>query len=136
MKPVHYTPAQTLPFGHNPATGFTDDYFPCIFLLLSVSWSHFAIAGNFKIEKVTQNIYRFVVNRHRSVFMVTEKGILITDLLNTEAATWLKRELKDEITLPQHSQLRQYNEWLPINIEGVYERLMEESGMSWRPDIK
>ena len=44
-------------------------------------------------------------------------------------------QLKNEIKLSQYSQLKNYDEWLPMNIEGVYERLMEESGMSWRPDI-
>ncbi len=44
-------------------------------------------------------------------------------------------QLKNEIRLSQYSQLKNYDEWLPMNIEGVYERLMEESGMSWRPDI-
>ncbi len=44
-------------------------------------------------------------------------------------------QLKKDILLPRFSHLKNYNEWLPMNIEGVYERLMEESGMSWRPDI-
>ncbi|MBW2601864.1 MAG: hypothetical protein JRD47_08080 [Deltaproteobacteria bacterium] len=53
----------------------------------------------------------------------------------------LKEILKETIfkkkntQLDQYSHLKHYNEWLPMNIEGVYERLMEESGMSWRPDI-
>lgn len=44
-------------------------------------------------------------------------------------------QLKTEIKLHQYNHLRHYEEWLPENIEGVYERLMEESGMGWRPDI-
>jgi len=45
-------------------------------------------------------------------------------------------QLKKEIQLPQYSHLKKYNEWLAMNVEGVYERLMEESGMGWRPDIE
>jgi glyoxylase-like metal-dependent hydrolase (beta-lactamase superfamily II) len=71
-----------------------------VFLVCSVNWSQFAFAGDFKIEQVTKSIYRFVTDRYRSVFLVTEKGILITDPLNTEAATWLKKELKDRFDLP------------------------------------
>jgi glyoxylase-like metal-dependent hydrolase (beta-lactamase superfamily II) len=71
-----------------------------LFLILSVNWSQFAFAGDFRIEQVTKSIYRFVADRHRSVFLVTEKGILITDPLNTEAATWLKKELKNRFDLP------------------------------------
>ncbi len=45
-------------------------------------------------------------------------------------------QLKKSIKLDGYSDLSNYNEWLPLNIEGVYERLMEESGMGWRPDIE
>lgn len=45
-------------------------------------------------------------------------------------------EMKQSIKLSSYSDIKQYEEWLPLNIEGVYERLMEESGMGWRPDIK
>jgi hypothetical protein len=45
-------------------------------------------------------------------------------------------QLKTSIKLDNYSDFREYEEWLPLNIEGVYERLMEESGMGWRPDIK
>ena len=45
-------------------------------------------------------------------------------------------EMKQSIKLSEYSDLKQFDEWLPLNIEGVYERLMEESGMGWRPDIK
>ncbi len=44
-------------------------------------------------------------------------------------------QLKGGIRLDRHRHLRHYEEWLPLNIEGVYERLQEESGMSWRSDI-
>ena len=71
-----------------------------IIFLFSVSGSQLASASNYKIEKVTGNVYRFVTDRHRSVFLVTENGILITDPMNTEAAIWLKKELKDRFNLP------------------------------------
>ena len=44
-------------------------------------------------------------------------------------------EMKQSITLDNYSDFKQYDEWLPLNIEGVHERLMEESGMSWRPGL-
>lgn len=44
-------------------------------------------------------------------------------------------QLKKEIRLDEYNDLQHYEEWLPMNIEGVYERLMEESGMGWRPDL-
>jgi len=45
-------------------------------------------------------------------------------------------QLKKEIRLEGYNDLKHYEEWLPLNIEGVYERLMEESGLGWRPDLK
>lgn len=44
--------------------------------------------------------------------------------------------MKKTIKLSEYSDLEQFDEWLPLNIEGVHERLMEESGMGWRPDIQ
>ena len=62
-----------------------------ILFVFTVGWNRSASASEYIIEKVTGNVYRFVADRYRSVFLVTEKGILITDPLNAEAATWLKR---------------------------------------------
>ncbi|MBQ4832025.1 MBL fold metallo-hydrolase [Pseudoalteromonas sp. MMG010] len=44
-------------------------------------------------------------------------------------------EIKQHVQLEEFSDLKQYKAWLPLNIEGVYERLMEESGMGWRSDL-
>ena len=45
------------------------------------------------------------------------------------------KEMQQEIRLDDYRDLEHYEDWLPLNIEGVYERLMEESGMGWRPDV-
>lgn len=42
-------------------------------------------------------------------------------------------EMKKSIALPAYSDFAHCEAWLPLNIEGVHERLMEESGMGWRP---
>lgn len=44
-------------------------------------------------------------------------------------------EIKKNVKLDQFSDFKQFDAWLPLNIEGVYERLMEESGMGWRSDL-
>ena len=44
-------------------------------------------------------------------------------------------QMQQEIRLDAFQDLPMYQEWLPLNIEGVYKRLMEESGMGWRPDL-
>lgn len=71
-----------------------------ILLVSSVSAGQPASASEYKIEKVTGNVYRFVADRHRSVFLVAKNGILITDPINSEAAAWLKKELQSRFKLP------------------------------------
>ena len=71
-----------------------------LFSSLNLSVNQLAYANEYKIERVTGNVYRFVSGRHRSVFLVSENGILVTDPLNTRAATWLKKELKSRFDLP------------------------------------
>jgi glyoxylase-like metal-dependent hydrolase (beta-lactamase superfamily II) len=70
-----------------------------LMLFLSVA-SSVVSASDYKIEKIQGDIYRFVDDRHRSVFLVTDEGILLTDPLNTQAATWLKAELKKRFNVP------------------------------------
>lgn len=58
------------------------------------------LAGDYRIENVAGNVYRFIDDRHRSVFLVTDAGILMTDPLNADAARWLKAELKRRFDVP------------------------------------
>jgi glyoxylase-like metal-dependent hydrolase (beta-lactamase superfamily II) len=54
----------------------------------------------YRIVQVTDDIYRFTDNRHHSVFLVTDDGILVTDPIDTEAATWLKDQLDERFEVP------------------------------------
>ena len=47
-----------------------------------------------EVSKVSGDVYRFVNNNHRSVFIITGNGVVVTDPINTEAATWLKAEIE------------------------------------------
>lgn len=80
-----------------------------VLFVSAVGWTQSTLANDYKIEKVSGNVYRFVADRHRSVFLVTENGILITDPLNTEAATWLKKALKDRFNLPVNYVIYSHN---------------------------
>ncbi|MDC0610322.1 MBL fold metallo-hydrolase [Vibrio sp.] len=55
---------------------------------------------SYVIEKMKDNVYRFTAGHYRSVFMVTDKGILVTDPINPDAAAWLKAELKKRFKQP------------------------------------
>lgn len=82
---------------------------PFLLLVVAVSGSQRALAADYKIEKGKGSVYRFFADRHRSLFLVTEEGILVTDLMNREAATWLKRELNNRFNSPVKSVIYSHN---------------------------
>lgn len=45
------------------------------------------------------------------------------------------KTLQSEIALPEFSHLKMYNAWLPENIEGVYNTLVNESYFNFRTDL-
>ena len=45
-------------------------------------------------------------------------------------------QLKADIRLPAFSDLRMYDEWLGLNIEGVHDTLVDQSYFDMRPDIQ
>jgi glyoxylase-like metal-dependent hydrolase (beta-lactamase superfamily II) len=53
-----------------------------------------------EITKLSGEVYRFRNNNHYSVFAVTPAGIIATDPINADAATWLKGELKKRFNQP------------------------------------
>jgi glyoxylase-like metal-dependent hydrolase (beta-lactamase superfamily II) len=53
-----------------------------------------------EITKIAGEIYRFRNNFHYSIFVVTPAGIIATDPINRDAATWLKAELQRRFNLP------------------------------------
>jgi len=52
------------------------------------------------ITPVAGDIYRFQNNFHASIFVVTEEGVIVTDPINAEAATWLKAEIAKQTDKP------------------------------------
>jgi glyoxylase-like metal-dependent hydrolase (beta-lactamase superfamily II) len=47
-----------------------------------------------ELTNVKGDVYRFQNNFHRSVVIITEKGVVVTDPINADAATWLKSEIE------------------------------------------
>jgi glyoxylase-like metal-dependent hydrolase (beta-lactamase superfamily II) len=46
------------------------------------------------ITNIAGDLYRFQNNFHFSVFLVTPEGVIATDPIDTDAAAWLKEEIK------------------------------------------
>jgi glyoxylase-like metal-dependent hydrolase (beta-lactamase superfamily II) len=59
-----------------------------------------APAATREITKIAGEIYRFRNNNHYSIFVVTPAGIIATDPINRDAATWLKAELQQRFNAP------------------------------------
>ncbi len=53
-----------------------------------------------EITPIAGPIYRFRNDHHYSIFVVTPAGIIATDPINADAATWLKAELKRRFAKP------------------------------------
>ena len=52
------------------------------------------------IVSVTGNLYRAQNNNHFTAFLVTAEGIILSDTINRDFATWLKSQLDDRFGLP------------------------------------
>lgn len=66
----------------------------CTFLACTLALFQSASAQTRAIEQIKGDLYKFQNNAHYSVFLVTDEGILVTDPIDKDAATWLKAELK------------------------------------------
>lgn len=53
-----------------------------------------------EITQITSDLYRFVNNNHRTVFLVTSEGIILADPINVGAVTWLKGQLAERFNVP------------------------------------
>ncbi len=62
-----------------------------------------------RIEQMKDNVYRFTYGHYRSVFMVTAKGIIVTDPISTQAATVLQHELKQRFNVPVRYMIYSHN---------------------------
>lgn len=59
-----------------------------------------AAQDGYVIEQMRDNVYRFTAGTYRSVFMVTDEGLFLTDPINPEAAAWLRAALAERFDVP------------------------------------
>ena len=53
-----------------------------------------------EIVNITGDLYRATNNAHHTAFLVTSDGIILTDPIGTDFATWLKAELEERFGVP------------------------------------
>ena len=63
------------------------------------------------IEELKPGFYRAQDNQHYTVFLVTAEGIILSDPISTEFATWLKGELDRRFDVPVRYVLYSHHHW-------------------------
>lgn len=53
-----------------------------------------------EIVNISGDLYRATNNAHHNVFLVTDEGIILTDPISTDFATWLRGELDERFGVP------------------------------------
>lgn len=78
-------------------------------LLVLSSAIAMADSDTYAIEQVKNNVYRFSYEHYHAAFMVTDEGIVVTDPINDQAATWLKSELAKRFDVPVRYMVYSHN---------------------------
>ena len=92
-------------------------------LVLSAGFLVGSLAGAqapFEITEVADNLYRVANNSHRTVFLVTEEGVILADPINTEVATWLKGEIDERFGVPVRYVLYSHHHWDHVSGGAVF----------------
>lgn len=63
------------------------------------------------ITHLAGDVYRFQNNAHFSVFMVTPEGVIATDPISLEAATWLNSEIQARFNQPVKYVIYSHDHW-------------------------
>jgi metal-dependent hydrolase (beta-lactamase superfamily II) len=66
---------------------------------------------NYEITQVADGLYRAATSSHRTVFLVTEEGIILADPIHTDFSTWLKSELQQRFGVPVRYVLYSHHHW-------------------------
>ena len=75
-------------------------YFSKLLLAVLLTMGGGALAQTRAITQISGDLYRFQNNFHYSVFLVTPAGVIVTDPINADAATWLKAEIAKRFKQP------------------------------------
>ena len=63
------------------------------------------------IVNITGDLYRAQNNNHHTVFLVTDEGIIMSDPINRDFATWLRGELETRFDQPVRYVLYSHHHW-------------------------
>ena len=75
----------------------------------SSSWAQGAPARFF--EQIAEDVYWAGNNTHRTVLLVTDDGVIMSDPINREFSTWLKSEIDQRFGVPVRYVLYTHHHW-------------------------
>ena len=56
--------------------------------------------GDYSLEPLGDNVYRYVAGNYRALVIDTQDGIVLIDPLNSDAAKWLRKKVKERFNKP------------------------------------
>jgi glyoxylase-like metal-dependent hydrolase (beta-lactamase superfamily II) len=62
-----------------------------------------------EITKLAEDVYLFRHQSHQAIFVLTPQGVIVTDPISVEAATWLNAEIKKLTNLPVRYVIYSHN---------------------------
>jgi len=65
----------------------------CLLIQASVAFAQQSRPDD-EITKLAEDVHLFRHQSHQSIFIITSKGVIVTDPINFDAATWLKAKIK------------------------------------------
>lgn len=83
------------------------------------SWAQDAPVRSF--EQIADDVYWVGNSTHHTVLLVTDEGIILSDPLNREFSTWLKRELDERFGVPVRYVLYSHHHWDHASGGAVFE---------------
>ena len=67
--------------------------------------------ANYTIEHIAGDLYKAATASHRTVFVVTDDGIILTDPISRDFSMWLKEELDSRFGVPVRYVMYTHHHW-------------------------
>jgi glyoxylase-like metal-dependent hydrolase (beta-lactamase superfamily II) len=77
--------------------------------------------SNFSIEQIAGDLYKASTTTHRTVFLVTDDGVILSDPINRDFSTWLRGEIEQRFGVPVRYVLYTHHHWDHASGGAVFE---------------